>query len=233
VIRKRKRVTISQGEALRRLKAMIRALERDVKIGLWAEAVMTTGNDIFPIGTQVAGGRAYIPIMQALVGNLAITLARLFDSGAKRFHPNKRDLASIPLLVRLLDQRRCRRVLIREARQWTPSLSESASMNAARCETSINEAVKIYQQTMKKHGPKSGVKRLRNFRNFRLAHTMYEDPIKAWPNYLDLFVLLDAALQIVDHAKLAIDGVHIDLKNSQSVYREISNHFWRAAFRSG
>ena len=230
--RNRKRAVISRSEALRRLRAMCGRVERDVRIALWAEAVLNSGNEIFPIGKPVEGGNAYMVIVQSLVANLAITLARLFDPGSRRYHPNRSELASLPLIIRLLRQRRCQKLLLDHARKWTPDLVGMEAVNASTCTEAIAGAIKAYRELLAAPGGQSRIRRLRHFRNFVLAHTMMDDPRKRAPLYSDLFILLDVAREIVDKLKLAIDGSHIDLPDLHQMYREIADRFWSSAFQT-
>jgi hypothetical protein len=109
-----RRITISRNTAVQRIDKMIALIEDNVLIGLNIEAALESANDIVSSTTEgknLYGAECYNTIANSLALNLAITLARPFDSGASRFHPNKRDIASIPLLVRLLTQKRCQTIL--------------------------------------------------------------------------------------------------------------------------
>ena len=211
---------------------MIGRLEKDVRTALWAEAVLTSGNEHFPIGKNAIGGRTYVVIVQSLVANFAMTLARLFDPGSRRYPPNRRDLASIPLICRLLRQRRCQKILLENARHWTPHLVGMEEVNAETCSHAITGAVNAYRHLMRAPIGQSRTRRLRHFRNFVLAHTMVDDPRKKLPVYNDLFVLMRAARDVVNHAKLAIDGLDIDLEEAQKTFQEIADQFWRSAFQT-
>lgn len=221
-------VVISRGEALRRLSAMVERIEEDVKIALWAEATLEAGNDI--VNTSPArrtrGAAAYNAISQSLALNLAITLARLFDSGSKRWHANRRDVASLPLIVRLLKQRRCQRALVERARSWTPQAMDLADTHARGCQRSIDGAVAAFVGLQRTATGRATAKRLREFRNKRLAHSMMQDTLKALPRYNDLFKLMDVARDVVDAAKLAIDGLHLGLKDTEEACRREADAFW-------
>jgi hypothetical protein len=118
--KRRKPVTIKRGEAVRRLGGMLKVIYRDALMVLAAEAALETANDIVMASPDAErpGPVTYKTVAQSLELNLAMSLARLYDPGSKNWHPNKRDLASIPLIVRLLKQKRCQDELARRARAW-------------------------------------------------------------------------------------------------------------------
>jgi hypothetical protein len=85
-----------------------------------------------------------------LTVSLALTLANLFDpetlyiSRKKKVQQksaNKSDIISIPLLVRLLKQRRCQTVLGKQARDWTPMLDHMEAVNEESAIGAANAAV--------------------------------------------------------------------------------------------
>ena len=71
--------------------------------------------------------------------------------------------------------------------------------------------------------------RLREFRNKQLAHNLIDDVIKALPTYNDLFALMDVARDVMEHAKLAIDGSNEDLLGAESIIRNEGEEFWDKA----
>lgn len=231
--RRRKRVVISQAEAVRRLEFMVLRIEEDVRIGLRAEATLEAANDIVMAAPRKErpGALAYRTISQSLALNLAISLARLFDLGSKRRHPNKRDIASIPLIIRLLKQRRCQTVLVERARSWTPHLTGLEDTHGNTCQQSIDKAINAYDELRKSREGRAMLRRLRDFRNRHLAHSMMQDVLKARPTYKELFTLMDVARDAVEGAKLAIDGQSMELKDSEKIYRDKVDDFWRMAFQ--
>jgi hypothetical protein len=231
--KRRKRVVISQAEAVQRLEIMVPRIEEDVKIGLWAEATLEAANEIVLATPRLKrpGALAYRTISKSLALNLAVSLARLFDPGSRRWHPNKRDIASIPLIIRLLKQRRCQKVLVERARSWTPHLTGFEDTHADGCQRSINMAINAYNEVQNTPEGRAMLRRLRDFRNKRLAHSMMQDTLKALPRYKELFTLMDVARDATEGAKLAIDGQSMGLKDSEKTYREEADDFWRMAFR--
>lgn len=89
------------------------------------EAVLSIGNDEVGSLNRAAGkGRlwyrahCYMTIRNSLVISLALTLARLFDTGSEPRHPDERDVVSEPLLVRLMGLGGVRDALVDAARHW-------------------------------------------------------------------------------------------------------------------
>lgn len=124
--RPKKVVRISQETAARRVDSMAKLIEQNVSSAMYIECALEAANRLIGenesnvtngIGCYVDGVR------QSLLLTLAITLARLFDEGTQSRHVNTRDVASIPLLARLLGQKRCRTVLLDRARLWTVGIS--------------------------------------------------------------------------------------------------------------
>ena len=130
--KRRQRATISRTEAVRRLERMVEQIELDLKTALWAEAVLEPENDLV-VGEpnrEYPGADAYNTIRESLAVNLPLSLSRLFDNGFKSTRPNNKDLASIPLAINLLKQKRCRRVFVERARGWMPPSMGMADTNA-------------------------------------------------------------------------------------------------------
>jgi uncharacterized protein YdiU (UPF0061 family) len=215
---------------MRRLKAMVDRIGRNVSTALWAEALLEAGNKrVKPTGAVYLGANAYNTIAYALMLSLALALARLYDVGSKRHHPNERDVASIPLIIRLLKQKRCQNRLIRDARNWTPHLKGSADLQANACENAIKAAIKAYSDLVRTRAGRDMLGRLRLFRNKQLAHSLIDDVIKGLPTYNDLFALMDVARDVMEHARLAIDGTNEDLKQAERIILTEGEGFWEHA----
>lgn len=221
--------------ALQRLHEMIVLIEENVRIGLRIEAALESANDIIATeikSANVHGAACYNTVRNCMALNLALTLARLFDPGGKRFHPNQSNVASLPLLIRLLKQKRCRSVLIERARNWTPQLPESADPQAAGCERAINSAIEAYASLRRNHSRRQAAATLKQFRDRKLTHSLMGTILKALPQYRQLFLLMDVARDVTDHAKLAIQGNNLDLKGFEDRRREEARAFWEPALRA-
>jgi hypothetical protein len=142
-----RRSTLSQAVAVERIDKMTAAIVEDVEIAILLRSALEAGNDVIH---EIRGGKpalnfygahCYEAIRHGLIVSLALALAKLFDptrlydSRAKKKRrdkgPNDSDVISIPLLARLLKQRRCRSVPSRRARTWTPQLAGMEAYNEA------------------------------------------------------------------------------------------------------
>ncbi|MEQ1519665.1 MAG: hypothetical protein ABL936_00165 [Aestuariivirga sp.] len=90
--------------ALAKLDRMMPLLESNIVGVLKIEATLEVGNDIvlkMP-DKDIPGVGAYNIIQYSLSSDLAMHIACLFDKGSVRYHANRKDAASIPLIIRLL-----------------------------------------------------------------------------------------------------------------------------------
>lgn len=228
--KKRKRHTITTAEAVGRIDSMIPILYRNVVNAIRIEATLEAGNDI--VGSMAdksfAGAGAYNAIKQSLGYDLAMHLARLYDIGTRSRHPNTRDVASIPLLVRLLRQKRCQDALKSRAREWVPGDRWAAPMYERDCEQALQRASDCYSATFTGRYGRGGLKTLKEFRDTFMAHSLLRDP-GANPRYNHLFRLADAARDFVEHARLAVTGTNSSLRMHEEVFQQEAARFWRKA----
>lgn len=115
----------------------------------------------------------------SLAFDLALHLARLFDARPTRVrnrksgkweylgrHPNRRDEASIPLMIRLLRQKRCRNALIDRARNWHPHHDDwSKRLYASDCDKAIEKAIEHYSSLFRGKFGRSGIYELKKMRD--------------------------------------------------------------------
>lgn len=234
-LKKRRRPkTITTSEAMRRLKVMVDRIGTNVTTALWAEAILEAGNKkvVASSGMVFLGAIAYNTIVHSLMLSLALSLARLYDIGTRKRHPNERDVASIPLIIRLLKQKRCQERLLDQARNWTPHLFGMEEVHARSCERAIKSAVDAYDKLVSISQGRAMVKRLRDFRNKQLAHSLMNDVIKALPTYNDLFTLMDVARDVMEHARLAVEGHNEDIKQAERIILEQGDAFWDHALNA-
>jgi hypothetical protein len=159
---------------------------------------------------------------------LAITVARIYDIGPRS--KNKQDKASIPLLVHLLEQRRCQAVLKARASKWTTGLGME-DVHEDACARAIAGGIDAYAALTGTLAGRDAVARLKHFRDRRLAHTLRKE-IDAAPRYDQLFLLVDTASQVFQHAQLAIDGKPSDIAVQKTEYRRQADAFWKPALKA-
>jgi hypothetical protein len=236
-MKKNKIVRLPIGEALRRLDQMIELIRRDVEIVISVEAALEAANeqamgDLRDV--QFYGAECYNVVANSMALQFALMLAKLFEVPSLRGWPkstrlNKSDVASIPLMVRLLKQKRCRSRLVERARGWTPQMPSLTESNAKACERAIDRAIGAYAGLRRQHAGRQAIRKLRVFRDKVLAHTLLVVALEKTPQYGELFELARVARQVVEPARLAIAGVHFDLSETMEERQEVSRAFWKSA----
>jgi hypothetical protein len=226
-------------DALDRLDEMIPLIVRDVEIAIQTEAALETANELVNgdelRGANFYGADCYNAVKLSMSIFLALTLAKLFETPglwrgkSQTYRFNNSDIASIPLMIRLLKQARCRKHLSKRARDWTPSIPGMAETNAEVCERAIDRATEAYATLRSKHAGRNAAAKLRLFRNKAVAHTLLGTALKSAPLYRELFLLMDVARDVAEQSRLAIDGIHIDLRETEEEQMNISRAFWRPA----
>lgn len=228
--KKKKPARISTTDAITRLDKMMPILHQNVVNALRIEATLEAGNEVVGLmpDKQFPGADAYNAIKQSLSFDLAMHLARLYDVGNRSRPVNKRDVASIPLAVRLLRQKRCQTLLKARARNWLPHNRTFASVFENDCAKALERASRGYSSTFKGPFGRSGLKTLKVFRDTFLAHSLMTDR-DAKPIYNQLFRLTDCARDFVEDASLAISGENSLLKDHEELFKEEAMKFWRIA----
>jgi hypothetical protein len=228
----KKRITLPKSVAIKRLDDIWSLVEDNLRITIDVEAVLEEANAAVKSlpNKFFFGADSYNIAKQCMAFNLAIAAARLFDPGRKRGKKNRSDVASIPLLVHFLKQKRCRDILLDRARNWTPGLRGSDDKNAEDCNEAINNALTVYSSLIRSPQGRRALAALRTFRNVRLAHTLLiEDVLRNIPTYDDLFSLVAVAREFSIHAKLAITGTNTDFVEVGRLRRVDAEIFWRTA----
>ena len=131
--KRKKVVRLPRKKAIERLDDMADAICEDAHLATRVHAAFKGGNDaviayITNHGRQpmFAGAECMNTLQAAALYTIASTLGRLFDQGSALRHPNEKDVASIPLVVLLLRQDRCRHEMAERARGWR--LCENATV---------------------------------------------------------------------------------------------------------
>ena len=235
----RKRSTIKNADAIDRIDKMVPLIIENVRIAIKLESALETGNEVVreirgdaEHGSHWYGADCYNTVINSVTLNLALTLARLFDPGRKRMHPNKRDVASIPLLLRLIKQKRCRSALAKRARDWTPRIAGMASLHEATVLREIDAAVAVYTGLMSNHKGRSAAATLKGFRDKKLAHSLIDTVLKLLPRFEQLFLLLNTAMEITAHTRLTVIGENWEPEDFRREGRRQGKAFWEPAIRA-
>ncbi|MDP9572378.1 UNVERIFIED_ORG: hypothetical protein J2W66_002871 [Agrobacterium larrymoorei] len=228
--KKRKRVLLTRDAAIERLDQMMPILYRNAVNAIRIEATMEAANDIVQAMPDKAfpGALAFNAIMQSLAFDLAMHLARLYDVGVRSRPINSRDVASIPLAVRLLRQKRCKTFLKKRARAWLPNDTSFSNVFESDCEEAIARASKSYTETFQGRFGRGGLKTLKQFRDTFMAHSLMTD-VDVKPIYFQLFRLTDCAKAFVEDARLAVSGDNSSLDSQERIFAKEAHNFWRMA----
>lgn len=226
----KKKFLLSKADAIARLDRMIPILYRNVVNAIRIEATMEVGNSIIQTMPDKAfpGADAFNAIMQSLAFDLAMHLARLYDIGNRNRPVNNRDVASIPLAVRLLRQTRCQRELKARARNWLSHDRTFASIFEDDCAKALLRASVCYSDTFKGKFGRSGLKTLKTFRDTFMAHSLMTE-VDVKPIYNQLFRLTDCARNFVESARLAVRGDNSSLDERERIFADNARAFWTMA----
>lgn len=242
-MKRKKPIVLKNGEALDRLIKMMPLIRANVEQALRIEATLEAGNaTVGKMDTRdVPGAGAYNTIKVSLAFDLALHLARLFDarpirvrgqSGKLEYsgkHPNRRDEASLPLMIRLLRQKRCRDALVERSRNSHPEHDEwRKSLYASDCEKAITKAIASYASLFRGKLGRSGISELKKMRDTAIAHSSIK-PADWKVMYNHLFRLVDDARDIVEVANVAIAGYGPDLKRIEQDASDEAEEFWERA----
>ncbi|MBY3063319.1 hypothetical protein HFO74_07675 [Rhizobium laguerreae] len=226
---KKKKVLLSNADAIARLDMMIPILYRNIVNAIRTEATMEAGNALIPnLPNALPGALAFNAIMQSLAFDLAMHLARLYDVGNRNRHVNSRDVASIPLTIRLLRQKRCQRELRARARNWIPGSRSYADQFERDCANALERVSASYSETFKGQFGRGGLKTLKAFRDTFMAHSLMTD-VDVKPIYNQLFRLTDCAKAFVENARIAVSGDNSSLDEQERIFLDQANDFWRMA----
>ncbi|MEO5756729.1 MAG: hypothetical protein ABIQ51_07715 [Mesorhizobium sp.] len=228
---KKKPNVIGVKAAVAKLDQMMPILERNIIGALMVEATLEAGNDTIRDlpDKDFPGAVAYNQIWRSLGFDLAMHLARLFDKGSRNFHANDKDAASIPLMIRLTRQKRCRRALAARMRNSDPALgSDFAAIFEKDCLDALDRASAAYTGIFRGKFGQTGLKQLKVARDHHFAHSLMTG---REPNliYNQLFRLTDCARNILDAASVAITGSSFELVEREEDFREQAEAFWNKA----
>lgn len=229
---------LNADEALRRVKLIVPMLQLDVRTAMLAHAAMEASNDIVPKGMEgLHNGftATFNVVQQALAMKLALDVARVFDlSSTKRRSPETQNQASVLVLAALFKRADVQAALENEAaKNWYPgdeyvgAATSSAdvrsvvatieashrSVDRAACRQAIYDFLSATACVETAGSIEEGaLKRIREFRNHRLAHSLFDKHPDELPQYADLNALLEVAKVAAQHAKFAVEGGNIDFE---------------------
>lgn len=155
-------------------------------------------------------------------------VARLFDKGVQRVKPNKRDVASIPAMLRLIRQKRCHDGLVKIASETHPHLGMGDRF-ARDCSEAIDRASKAYSGVFRVKFGASGIRAIKLVRDNHIAHSLMKD-VEHDVIYHQVFRLMNDATTIIEAASIAILGSAPQMDERKKRYRAEAREFWTQVF---
>jgi hypothetical protein len=239
-VKKKKATRLGARKAIQRLDDMLPLLERDVGAAIRMHAMWSAGNSVVGElelhGTSGSRAYAYETLQLSLVNSLALTLAKLYElPRPKKWQSpsarhNASDVASIPLMIRLLKQTQCRKALLERARLWTPHIMSLAPSHLRLCEEKIDSAIERFALLRRRKRDQLAMIKLKNTRDRAIAHTLLLDRrVAKAPTYRAAFLQLIFAKGICEDAAMAIGGSEKKLGAGYRRTMDSFRDFWRAA----
>lgn len=231
--KRKKTVYLTRQAAASRMDAMLDLIAVDVRGGVKAHAVLSSGNKIvgkMPTKTSPIAS-IYNSITRALILELTMTVARVYDHGSINHHRNKKDVASIPLFFALLNQKRCQHAAISGAiKTWKLlGLGESEiDKRIASQRSAIAECLEFYRSTLAPSKVKSKFQKVKQIRDKELAHTLLTNGEWKRPTHAELDELLAAANDFVKVAVLAC-GKNYLIQDGLLDMPALATDFWEKA----
>ena len=198
-------------EALRRIRLITPMMRKDVETADLSSLVMEAANNTIPKGlegTFTPFTNIYLAGQNALTLKLAMDLARIFDLSEGR-PAEAQDKASIPVLAALLTRPDVRDGLLQDAAKWIagieighpagsppPDVLEAdpestkeghRSRFGDACQRAITDFLSLAKGLeVKDSDENAALVRIRQFRNRRLAHSLFDQEPDVMPKYADL-----------------------------------------------
>ncbi len=214
--------------AIEAMDQMLEPIAGQLAVAVEIEASMEVLNEEVHARQRPAiyGAEAFRVIQQAYVSELALALAKLYETpvprnGATKAQAfNKTDLASIPLLLRLLQQDRCKAVLCDRNRSWDRDGTEVQWL--------IDDASRIWCRMRRSSAIRDALTRVTDYRHFAV-HLLRRGPPARLPTYREVFVLVDNAVAIMRLIQPAMTGTNRNLSVFEELWRDEARDFWSRA----
>jgi hypothetical protein len=252
--------------ALGRVRLILPRLSEDVGTAVLSFVLLNAAHDTIVKGLKVVDTPfegAYFGGQNALSLKLAMDLARIFDL-SEGYPAEAQDKASIPVLAALLTRPEVQDGLLQDAAKriasikigYTagsppPDVLEADLLKSIKegyrspfgdaCRKAITDFLSLAQGLEAKDSKENAaLVRIRQFRNRRLAHFLFDKKPDAFPKHADLDLLLNIAKEATKHALFAVEGHKVDFddmaqedrKNADDYYACVLDGLKRGARRS-
>lgn len=229
--RKKRASPMTNSEALKAMDEMLAPIAGQLMVAVELEASMEVLNEEVRSRDRPAiyGGETLKVIQQAYVSELALCLAKLYETPVPREGStvtrafNSTNIASIPLLLRLVQQERCLAVLCRRNSDWSADGVEVRRL--------VKEAASIWGKMRGSATTRRALDRVRDYRHY-LVHLLRRGPPAQLPTYRELFILVDNAAAIVRLLHPALTGTNRNLSDFEEVWKDEAKDFWSRALEA-
>lgn len=212
-----------ENAGLSKLRLILPKLLENLSAAISYEAMFEVGNDtVALLPTRNAyGSHCYNVIMNALTISLALSVSRLFDW--KPNDPEGTDRASIPIMLWYFGKMDVRVAVIDEYADMMSQFGSRAENKqfAVRC---LNELNTQYRSIKNEH--KGLLKRLKQLRDFRLAHSLLFEGSGGLP-YQEMFQLIRVSEYVASRSRLILTCVNWDPEEFREEQRRIGEAFWK------
>jgi citrate synthase len=204
-----------------RLRVTVMKVRMDYEHTLDVECSMCAASDVVRAlgSTESDCASAYNAALTSMKIHFSLSLSRLLDDTRLRKRngraPNSTDLASVPLLIRFIRQKRCRDLLVKE----NPGAAKS-----------IDAALRTYSAKLCSHSAVMTRRKLKALRNHYLAHSLILEAKLPGPRFNQLFSLSRSIGVVVSHLCSAIEDYQWDIDSERDVLSEQARQFWSMAF---
>ncbi len=202
------RAALELDEALRRVRLIEPMLRMDVVGALSTYQIIIALNEtIGSSGIRSEFIKSFEDIRISLALKVALDISRSFDlSTSVNRSPQSQGKASIRVLAALLSRQDVLNSLMDDAETWVSSKKDRVVCN--NCVAKILEIVGKLEDI--KSSEAAALRRIVDFRNKRLAHTLFDEVIDDGLHYSDLMILLEMAQYASENAAMAISGLNVD-----------------------
>ena len=205
--------------------AMVPLIAKDLR-----EAARLYG--IFEAGERQGAGCSGLKqdVHGAIKLNILLCLARIFEFGTSRgYVQDKRDIASLPFLIRLMAETEVQEMVYAAAALWSDA--SLANENMAFAEQSLIEADEALQAFEGDPQTSRILDTLHQTRNSFIAHRLLQEAnILQQLSIADVRFLLDAAMQIFTPLQLALFGEEDGFFEQNSNCFAAAKALWQADF---
>lgn len=152
---------------------------------------------------------------------LIISIARICDESRR----SDSQRASIPRIRAMLKNEALINILENAACGWNPDIPNIAIKNRDACRRAILSFIRTFDATWAEPSFSTRLNALRRHRDNHIAHILTKHKDDERLKFKEIFEVLDNIKPLVVDIQFAVEGMHIDVKDLQSSYRNSAESF--------